>query len=285
MDFGGRKVCVIGLPLKLASRFKAAAQRANTKLNLIFSELGSTGFFALIPHEDAAVHELRTYADNLGEYSDAVVLVLPYTPLPKALKDELQTLSDDCAATVIQPTVGVHGWPKIKDGRVDAVFLQNLFDVLISTHFPAGIPIEVMPSIKFLELARRQSRVIIPDGALADCDLVAKHRYKFMRTVSGAVEQFLAEGAGGRLDAFFGRFGLQHAQTGGIVASLTLKRALQVIHQGSTQTHLKQGDATTRFSAARVYYYLFSLNSVAHVSILYAGPHPISNVSWSHDLS
>jgi len=285
VDFGGRRICIIGLPLRLSVRFKAAAERAETELHLVFSDVGSTGYLGLIPHADCAVYELRSYVDQFSDYVEAVVLVLPYAPLPAVLKEELKILEHDFGAAVLRPKGDSDNWPKAVAGKIDNLFLENLFDALVNSYFPQGIPEEPLPSVSFQSLSERQSRFLIPAGAIDQCNQVARHRYKFMRDVVAAIEKILVEGVDELIDAFFKRLGLKHAQTGGIVASLTVRRRTLCLHEGSTETHLKQGDNTTKVSAARVYYYLFNVESANYVGVLYAGPHPDSNVSWTYELS
>jgi len=282
VDLSGRRVCVIGLPLKLSDRFKVAAQRANTSLNLVFSAVGMTGFLGLIPHEDQAIHELQAYLNGLDDYANAYVIVLPYTTIPHNLKDELHVLRNDFEGTVLEPKAGVDNWPIATTGEIDSAFFDQLLRALLGSYFPNGIPEEALPSACFRNLAERDSRVIVPAGSLEFCDQVAKHRYKFMRNAVGAIETFLTEGADGRIDAFFEKLGLKHAQSGGIVASLQVFREETCVHDGSTQTHLKQGDKTSKNAAARIYYYLFDIESKSYIGVLYAGPHPDSNVSRRH---
>lgn len=285
LDLSGGQICVVGLPLKLSDRFKAAAGRANATLNLVFSAVGLTGFLGLVPHEDDAIHEVQAYLDGLDDYANACVIVLPYTTIPRNLKDELEVLREAVPGTVLVPVAGADGWPIATTGKIDSAFYDQLLNALLGNYFPNGIPEEVLPSIYFQDLVDRDPRVIIPDGSLELCDQVAKHRYKFMRSAVDAFETFLSEGSGGRIDDFFENLGLRHAQSGGIVASLKVFREEICIHDGETETHLKQGDKTAKNAAARIYYYLFNIKSTSYLGILYAGPHPDSNVSRRHQIT
>lgn len=273
-------VFIIGLPVPLRRRIEAAAKQRGMTLSSVLADVASRGTLRLLPYPGQAVHDLRKYLDSLPTYEDADVIVLPYAKLPDELEAELDAL-EELGGSVDQIRYGAHGWKKLEKPRPDEAFLNHVFQQLTDLLFPGD---DDPPSEYFQNLAARCSQIILPVGVLATCDAVAAHRYKFMRGVADALERYVLNGgAGGRIDAFFGELGLDHAQTGGINATLEIYRNGECIRKQTCNTHLKQGDHTTPSAAARVYYQAFTLDGRLYVAVLYAGPHPEADVSWSVD--
>lgn len=276
VDLSGRHACIIGCPNTLVTRIKAAAARGGAQLHLVLAAIGLQGYFGLVPHDSHACAELNFYLNQIPSYNDAVVVVLPYCPLPVALKADLTAL-EECGGAVIRVTAGSASFPKAT-GKLDAVFVEQVAMSLLASLFPSGVPKELTPSEHFRAIAQRLPRLHIPNKALDECDQVAVHRFKFMRSAGDAIETFLTVGAGGRIDAFFAGRGLGHAQSGGLLATLKIYREKRCLLHESVSTHLKQGDKTTPKAAARIYYHHYEIDNSACVAILYAGPHPNESV-------
>ncbi len=276
LDLHGRHACIIGCPSTLVKRIQAAAERCGAELHLVLAALGAQGYFGLVPHDSHACGELNAYLDNLPSYGDAVVFVLPYFPLPTDLKETLKTL-EDLGGVVFRIKAGAANWP-IATGKLNAAFVELVAKALLAALFPSGVPRELSPSAYFQAIADRQPRLHIPLKALDECDKVAVHRFKFMRSAGDAMESFLTTGSAGRIDAFFEKWGLSHAQSGGVLANLKIFRKSSCILNESVHTHLKQGDKTTPTAAARIYYHHYKIEESTCVAILYAGPHPDENV-------
>ncbi|KVC62810.1 hypothetical protein WI73_24595 [Burkholderia ubonensis] len=271
------RVFIIGLPTQLRRRVEAAAERANHELTSALAGVGERGSLRLVPIPEQAIHDLKAYYNTLESIEEAFVIVLPYAKLPKDLNEELDTLKD-FGGTVYRVREGLDGWLHYRPRTSpDQAFLDSIFQKLTGILCPDN---DAAPSAYFQALAGRNRQIIIPEGSLDECDDVAPLRHKFLKRVADALEQYVTNGgSGGRIDAFFGRVGIEHAQTGGINASLRIYRGALCVHQQTTNTHLKQGDNTTRISAARVYYQSFSIGGVLYVAVLYAGPHPDADVS------
>lgn len=276
VDLSKRHACIIGCPNTLINRIKAAAVRCDAQLHLILAAIGLQGYFGLLPHDSHASGELNRYLDQLTSLNDAVVVLLPYCPLPDELKEELDAL-EAIGGQVIRVKQGADGWPKAT-GKLDAAFVEQIAKSLLASLFPGGVPREPTPSEHFRAIAQRMPNLHLPNRALDECDNVAPHRFKFMRSAGSAMEKYLTDGAGGRLDAFFESCGLKHAQTGGVMATLKVYRTGVCLLNESVQTHLKQGDKTTPQAAARIYYHHYEIDKVVCVAVLYAGPHPDESV-------
>ena len=280
-------VCIVGLPTQLLKRFKAAAAARQLEVDCILVALGESGYFRFTPEPDQAVEFLRGYADDLPSYDDARIVVMPYAPLPDALKDDLAFFEGDVeGASVVRIKQGVEGWPKATVGEFDISFFASVLQALAAQLFPGAPPPKAtLPSERFRELARNNAKILIPPAVLADCDSVLPSRYKFMLAAADAFEKFIVEGTDGKTaEEFFRALKLKHAQSGGIVAEINVVRKGTSEHRGSTQLHLKQGDGTTANGAARIYYYEFELGKATYLAILYAGPHPHANVQRIYSL-
>jgi hypothetical protein len=272
------RVFMIGLPALVRQRVEAEAARRDLEVSNIAASVGNAGTFKLLPHADQAIYRLQEYvkgeADN---YDGCFVLVLPYAPLPNDLVEELAVL-EEFGARVIRPTPGEAYWPsKSSARRRDQAFWDALYEAII-TEFPGEALQLQAPSDYFQSLAANNPRLIITSRSLESADGVAGHRYEFLRRAADALDQYARGGSGGRIDAFFARQGLDHAQSGGITATLRLHRAGAVTTH-ECHTHLKQGDNTTRIAAARVYYYAFTVEGEPYAALLYAGPHPDEDVT------
>ena len=103
---------------------------------------------------------------------------------------------------------------------------------------------------------------------------MTEDRYDFMRGAADAFEALLQGDPGMPLEDFFKERELEHAQSGDIKAKVTIRKNGQQVYTDTTYTHLKCGDATTRASAARIYYHRFVLDEGTFIAVLHAGPHP-----------
>lgn len=266
---------IIGLPLPLRLRVETAAQGQGVFISSILAGVAKEGGLRLLPHSNVAAAKLGEYISALENYQDAKVLVLPYTNIPDDVKDELSALKE-LSGDATYVFAGKDGWPQYTHKtKLDEAFLNEIFRCIKELFFPGPAAPAVRPSQYFERVAEENGRLIITDNSLANCDEVAPHRYKFMIRAADALSLFLSDSdATGRIEEFVGNKGLIHAQSGGIRTTLRVMREGHCIHSETTQTHLKQGDHTTRPAAARVYYQLFSIENRQHIAILYAGPHP-----------
>ncbi|MGS1002634.1 hypothetical protein ACVCH0_13325 [Burkholderia glumae] len=275
-------VFIVGLPVQIRRRFEAAANNVECRITSALADVGGRGSMRLVPYPGRAILDLQGYYNNsLADVAEAYVLVLPYAQLPQELEDELDTL-DEMGGTVVHVEQGVDGWPASTRTRPDQSFLDALFHKLCDFLFPNE---GQTPSEYYKGVAERNTQILLHEGALDDCDDVAPHRYDFMRRAIDALDQFVqAGGSDGRIDAYFAGLGLDHAQSGGITVTLRVRRAGVCVYQESCNTHLKQGDKTTRVAAARVYYHVFQYEQRLYAAVLYAGPHPESDLTLDFTL-
>jgi len=273
-------VFVIGLFRSLQRKFDADCVRIGLRNSKVLADIGAKGTLTLLPIENDAVHALRAYLDKLQAYKDAHVIVLPYAPIPENLENELEVLAE-CGATVIRGANGQDGWPALAPKKRPETTVINAAYMRLWLAMP-GVPTrdQVVPSEYFNQIVDANPQILLADGVLQTCDLVALHRYDFLKQSADALVEFAAEGSAGRIDAFFREKGLDHAQTGGIDTTLEVFKGDQSIYKNTTNTHLKQGDKTTPEGAARLYYHIFVHKNNTYVAIMYAGPHPVRNVRW-----
>lgn len=275
---------MIGLPKDARLRVEAAARQRKVLVSSVFADIGREGTFKLLPHEDQAIYALREYVDSSDQDYDAcVVCVIPYAPLPHDLQDELDVLAG-LGGLVVRPSPGEDGWPSLSSAkRRDQAFWDALY-LAVTAALP-GEPLQPkLPSECFDDLAQANPRFLVTEGSLQYADHVAKHRYEFLRRAANALDLYSRDGSSGRIDAFFAHHGLDHAQTGGITTTLKLHRGGVCVLTQSSNTHLKQGDKTSRYSAARVYYQAFTIDGEWYAAVLYAGPHPEDDLTREHHM-
>lgn len=272
------RICVVGMPVLLRSRFEASANRRQVEVTSVIVAVGKEGRLEFRPDKDQAVGGLLGYYDALAPGEQGKVIVLPYTTVHPAMRQEIEVL-EQIGTEIVWIKAGSGEWPDFPAlGALRQQFLDQIFAGL-STFLPAETQVELGPAEYFRAVAEANARLLITDGALDICDEVAKHRYKFMRTSADALAAFLKEGVEGRIDAHFSKFGLVHAQSGGVSASFILfDTSGEVLHSATSNVHLKQGDKTTKIAAARVYYQALETQGVQYVAVLYAGPHPDADI-------
>lgn len=263
---------IIGLPKPIKARLEARAKKDGYLISSILSDKGKKGTPMLLPHPSQAAHRLCDYFDKAAEPS---IVVLPYTKIPHDVYEELHAIEGlDGEVHFIEESD--EDWPHLETRSFNQKFLDSLFSSLEKFLFPRKEP---LPSTRLLEIEQSNDSFIIAKGAIESCDEVAKHRFKFIIDASEALLDICnRSGNVGPIEKYFESLGLDHAQSGGI--EITLRASLKdgtVIHEKTSQTHLKQGDKTTPQAAARVYYQTFKNEDRYYVVVLYAGPHPENN--------
>jgi hypothetical protein len=274
-------VFVLGLFRPLQRKFDGDCTRHGFHNSKVLADIGAKGTLTLLPIENDAVYALRAYLDSLEDYKDAYVIVLPYAPVPQNLEVELQAIID-CGGNVVRGEDGREGWPLLAPKkRPDTAFINATYARLWQCMPIQALIPQVLPSEYFRQVVDGNNQILIADDVYATCDLVAIHRYDFMKRAIDALVEFATDGSGGRIDAFFRARALDHAQSGGINASLEILCDGEIVLSESSNTHLKQGDKTTPEGAARLYYHHFFFTDRTYVAILYAGPHPDRDVRWA----
>lgn len=269
---------VIGLPKGLAPRITSAAKQNGIAVEFILAGQNKEGKLHLIPSEATAIYPLENYTSKM-EVKDVKILLLPYAITPIAIDEELDAI-EECEGTVERVSAGRDGWPRLGESP-DGPFLDSLFRAFEAKYFPKKAP---TPSEHFTALAESNSRLLVTTGSLDTCDKVASHRRKFLISCADACIELLDQGNEETVEDFFRKRALDHAQSGGIDATLRIVKDGKDAYNETRNTHLKQGDKTTPQAAARVYYHYLQLEKKRYVGILYAGIHPSSNVSKIHHI-
>lgn len=219
---------------------------------------------------------MTAYLDALPNWSEAQVLILPYTEPPPALDEIIEMVLDE-AGEVIVPEQGEDAWPVLSRGKSpDAAFNDALFARLARELFPSQGPAAVpIPSECLREASGRHPHLLIAEGVFDVCDDVAEIRHEFVAHTMDAFVHYLEKsGQVGRIDAFLGARGLVHAQSGGSLINVEVLDGEKPKPDLRVHTHVKQGDATTPQAAARIYYCVFKRKDVQYLAVLYVGPHP-----------
>lgn len=89
--------------------------------------LSRDGGFRLAAYPPAAVQMIDRWADAAGDYTDVLVIELPYVRYDQRITDTIRAL-EEFGATVLRPSPSPDGWPKLK--AIDADFRQRLLTAL-----------------------------------------------------------------------------------------------------------------------------------------------------------
>lgn len=265
---------LVGLPNALRQRFDTDARRLEIRAELICADYGPKGSLRLLPHPSQAIHDLRRIGDSTDDWTELRFLIFPYAPCPTELEDEINTLCELGAQTL---TVT---WPDSADRRLKPTTLDQIYSVIDGNVLETST---APPSDFFRFLSQRTGRFIVPESALRECDLVAQYRFSFLRKCASAFESMVkANGAPGGLHQFFQDRQIHLATTGGIDTTLSVFITGKRIYNETVNYHLSKGQSTTPQAAVRVYFHQFIYADDCYVVVMYAGPHPSSNISFTH---
>lgn len=236
----------------------------------------------LLPRPEFCLPEIRRFFDLAGEgvddFSDSHVIVLPYAEVPDESLAELEAVAT-MGATVHYPNPATDiGWPKLSRRHpANHDFNVALVKQLQEHLRPLLAAPTQSPSDFIKQLAVEFDFLLIADGALEMSDKVAPHRHDFIRRAVTALVDAVSEGLSGRFDAHCQARGLQHAQSGGSTFTVSVQGGQTQHADIVCQTHLKQGDRTTKEAAVRVYYTFIDDGGRRYAALLYVGPHPEGN--------
>lgn len=270
---------VIGLPKGVESRLVSSAAFNNVFVDYILAARNDAGDLRLIPAEHTAIFPFQAYTEG-KEPKQLNVLVLPYAPIPQNLEEELAVF-EEVGGVVDRPDRGKDGWPRLGD-KADDGFLNSLFKTFEAKYFPKR---PLTPSEHFFALAEHNTRFLVTDGALQECDTVPKHRRTFLINCADSCCELLDGEVGVTLEQYFADRGIIHAQNSKEKGTLEIWTAGKKVYADTRETHLKQGDKTTRQNATRVYYHYLKIGVEMYVGILHAGPHPSGDISRVHVLT
>lgn len=274
-------IFIVGLPRDLRSRIESTVVRSGAQVKSVLAANGTpVGSLKLLPYPGQAAHDLRSFLDERTAWSQIQILILPYAPLPTDLLDEIRAV-EEYVGIIHLPKAGEGGWPPKPKHAPNKQFTDALLPLICSQLFPSA---DQLPSAFFAELVEECKQILIPAGAIDECDTVSPLRHTFFIDAGRAIRDFLSMGGDvGRVSEFFEGRGLLHAQSGGIYAAIEVIRNGQTVYTHRTQTHLKKGDKTSARAAVRLYYHFFPMDGDLYAAILYAGPHPDTDVKrWAY---
>lgn len=129
------------------------------------------------------------------------------------------------------------------------------------------------PREAFLAAARRSSALVLHPDALTDADKLVEHRWRFAEAGANLLARYAAGEQLGALREWKQNFAVDFAANGRVIFeySWTYKGEYR---NGRTAWHLKEGDNTTRESAARIYFARVEFSRGPRVVVFYVGPHP-----------
>lgn len=129
------------------------------------------------------------------------------------------------------------------------------------------------PSVAFRAAAHRAPFLVLHPDALKSADELARHRWAFATLGADLLARYASGESLGALRGWKAAYGVDFAANGRVCfkyrASCGTDR-----RESRTEWHLKEGDKTTRESAARVYFDRVDFSSGPRVLVFYVGPHP-----------
>lgn len=275
-------ILVVGLPKGVSQLIDSFAKGVGLLVDRVYAQPGKEGSLILLPRPEHCLPEIRNYLDaagqGAGDYAGSHIIVLPYASVPQECLDELE-VAGSMGATVDYPDPATDSsWPKLSRRKPSDHAFNTALTQRLKAHLQTLVPVQsVAPSDFIRQLAGELGVLLIADGALDTCDQAAPHRHDFIRKAATALADAATNGLDGRFDAYCSERGLLHAQSGGSTFSVSVLSGGAIVQQHQCQTHLKQGDKTTKEAAARVYYTFVSVNAERYAALLYAGPHPDGN--------
>lgn len=129
------------------------------------------------------------------------------------------------------------------------------------------------PSLAFRRVARDRPDMVLCPDALELADDVAEHRWAFVHHGACLLGQYAAGDILVPLRDWKARYGIDFAANSRVRFRYRIWSG-DTCYQDKSEWHLKQGDKTTRESAARIYFARVELSSGPKVVIFYVGPHP-----------
>jgi hypothetical protein len=135
------------------------------------------------------------------------------------------------------------------------------------------------PSTAMVAASASAEHLVIADGALEHADKVAQHRWRFASRSADILARYAGGESLGPLRNWKEQHGVEFATNGRVRYEYrVISKGKEV--KGSTEWHLKEGDNTTRESAARIYFARVEVGGDEKVLVFYVGPHP-SDGSYS----
>lgn len=129
------------------------------------------------------------------------------------------------------------------------------------------------PSEAFMDASRRQPALVLHADALRTADEIVEHRWQFATLGATLLARYAAGERLGAPREWKSTHGVDFA-VNGRVAFKFMGTWEGDSRSERTEWHLKEGDNTTRKSAARIYFARVDFSSGTRVVVFYVGPHP-----------
>lgn len=129
------------------------------------------------------------------------------------------------------------------------------------------------PSDAFRGAASRTSYLVLHPDALKMADEIAEHRWSFTADAADLLARCALGEPLGALRDWKRNYGVEFAPNGQVSFRYEGTCGTEV-RRNRTEWHLKEGDNTSRESAARIYFERVDFESGLRVVVFYVGPHP-----------
>jgi hypothetical protein len=130
------------------------------------------------------------------------------------------------------------------------------------------------PSEAFREAAAKAMRLILAPRALECADDLVEHRWRFAKLAADLLGDYANGEIPGALTSWKSSHGVAFAANGRVTYRYEVNFGSAERHKDSSSWHLKEGDNTTKESAARVYFAPIKCSQGRYVLVFYVGPHP-----------
>jgi len=131
----------------------------------------------------------------------------------------------------------------------------------------------VAPRQAMTNASKQSVHLVIADGALDHADELASHRRRFVNLSADLLARYANREDLGPLREWKRRHQVDFAANGRVKFDYSVSAA-GTKRSGSTEWHLKEGDNTSRESAARIYFERADIGGAIKVVVFYVGPHP-----------
>lgn len=129
------------------------------------------------------------------------------------------------------------------------------------------------PTVAFRTAADDAARLILHPDALATADEMAEHRWEFANLAAGLLARYAKGEQLGPARDWKSIYGVEFAVNGQIAFKYKIRHGAGS-REVVSEWHLKEGDRTSRESAARVYFTRVEIAETVWVVVSYVGPHP-----------
>lgn len=129
------------------------------------------------------------------------------------------------------------------------------------------------PSDAFRDAASRAPSLLLHSDALEFADDIAEHRWQFATLGADLLARYALGEPLGPLREWKPTYGVDFAASGRVAYKYNGRCGAEA-RESRSEWHLKEGDHTSRESAARIYFARVEFASGPRIVVFYVGPHP-----------